>query len=305
MTNDVEEHSIALNKLDEGTAWRVYREGLPALLDLYARYDVEGTFYFTGTFAEMIPDSIDLVKDHGHEIGCHGYLHEVDRAFDVLSYEEQVRDLTLAKKAIETQAGTIEAFRAPAARINQHTVRALEVTGYLTDSSVSPQRFDGPLSFGGWNKINWLFAHRLPYHLNHDNPFQPGNSTILEIPISALLFAYIGTTMRVAPNLNRLLGKLLFRESRKRSMKPIVFLFHPVEVIEVKEKIETTRRVKSRLGYLFGDVIRQQLKLNNLGKNALKLSEEVLKEAKARDFEFVSAHRFRKIFEKHDSEVGR
>ena len=44
MTNDVEEHSIALNRLDDGTAWRVYREGLPKLLDLYSKYDVEGTF---------------------------------------------------------------------------------------------------------------------------------------------------------------------------------------------------------------------------------------------------------------------
>ena len=72
MTNDVEEHSIALNRLDDETAWRVYREGLPKLLDLYSKYDVEGTFYFTGTFAEKIPEAIELVMDYGHEIGCHG-----------------------------------------------------------------------------------------------------------------------------------------------------------------------------------------------------------------------------------------
>ena len=40
MTNDVEEHSIALNRLDDATAWRVYREGLPKLLELYSKYDV-------------------------------------------------------------------------------------------------------------------------------------------------------------------------------------------------------------------------------------------------------------------------
>ena len=100
MTNDVEEHSIALNRLDDETAWRVYREGLPKLLELYSKYDVEGTFYFTGTFVEKIPEAIELVMDYGHEIGCHGYSHEVDRAFDVLSYEEQVKDLKKAKKAI-------------------------------------------------------------------------------------------------------------------------------------------------------------------------------------------------------------
>ena len=50
----------------------------------------------------------------------------MDRAFDVLSYGEQVNDLKKAKKAIEAVAGRIEAFRAPAGRINNYTVKALE-----------------------------------------------------------------------------------------------------------------------------------------------------------------------------------
>ena len=43
MTTDVEEHSIALNRLDEETAWRVYLEGLPKLLDPYEKYDEVNT----------------------------------------------------------------------------------------------------------------------------------------------------------------------------------------------------------------------------------------------------------------------
>jgi len=38
-------------------------------------------FYFTGTMCELLPDSVDLVKAHGHETQ--------DKALDVLSYEEQ------------------------------------------------------------------------------------------------------------------------------------------------------------------------------------------------------------------------
>jgi len=194
VTNDVEEHSIALNRLDVGTAQEVYRKGIPRLLDLYAKYDVQGTFYFTGTFAERIPEALDPVIEHGHELGCHGYSHEITRAFDVLSYQEQVEDLRRAKKAIERIAGTIEAFRAPAARINRDTVKALEETGFRTDSSVSSQRFDGPLSFGSRKKIQWLFAPRLPYHLSYESPFREGDSGILEVPISAYLLAYVGST---------------------------------------------------------------------------------------------------------------
>jgi peptidoglycan/xylan/chitin deacetylase (PgdA/CDA1 family) len=93
MTNDVESFSIPRNKLDTGTIKEVYEVGLPRLLDLYARHDIKCTFYFTGRFAEQSPESVELVKSYGHEIGCHGYDHSPEKAFDVLSFEEQVNDL--------------------------------------------------------------------------------------------------------------------------------------------------------------------------------------------------------------------
>ena len=83
MTNDVESFSIPLNKLDVDTAKEVYEVGLPRLLDLYARHDIKCTFYFTGTMCELVPGSIDLVKAHGHEIGCHSYSHAENKALDV------------------------------------------------------------------------------------------------------------------------------------------------------------------------------------------------------------------------------
>ena len=71
---------------------QVHEEGLPCLLSLLAKHDVCGTFYFTGTFAEASPESVKLVCEHGHEVGCHGYDHSPHRAFDVLSYEEQFKE---------------------------------------------------------------------------------------------------------------------------------------------------------------------------------------------------------------------
>ena len=92
MTIDVEAFSIPLNREDPSVIKQVHEEGLPLLLDLFSKYDVEATFYFTGTFAEQSPESIELVKDHGHEIGCHGYDHSPQRA---VSYTH----LTLPTKA--------------------------------------------------------------------------------------------------------------------------------------------------------------------------------------------------------------
>ncbi len=179
-------------------------------------------------FAEQSPESVELVKEHGHEIGCHGYDHSPQRAFDVLSYEEQVNELKKAKKVIEDAAGRIEPFRAPMLRINKDTIRALEGTGFHSDSSVPSQRFDGPLTFGSKRKLKWLIAPRKPYMISSDSVVKSGSSNILEIPISATLFPFIGTTMRISPFITKILQKCLYHES-KTTGKPIVFLFHPNE----------------------------------------------------------------------------
>ena len=73
--------------------------GLPHLLNLYAKHDIKCTFYFTGTMCELVPDSVGLVKAHGHEIGCHSYSHAQDKALDVLSYEEQLNEIKKQKES--------------------------------------------------------------------------------------------------------------------------------------------------------------------------------------------------------------
>ena len=141
MTIDVECFSIPLNRCDDDTCREVYEAGLPRLLDLLARHGIQGTFYFTGKMAEMFPEAIELVMENGHEIGCHGYDHSPERAFDLLSYDEQVKELRRAKTVIEGVAGRVESFRAPMLRMNEATVRALEEAGFKTDSSVASQRY--------------------------------------------------------------------------------------------------------------------------------------------------------------------
>jgi len=292
ITNDVELHSIPKNTSDPSIVDEIYSIGLPRLLDLYAKYDVKSTFYFTGDFVELKPEAVELVKEYGHEIGCHGYTHDNDKAFDILSLEEQICHLNRAKRIIEPISGPIRAFKAPALRINENTIKALEITGFFIDSSVASQRFDGPLSFGSKKKLNWLLAPRLPYHASCDSPFKKGNSPILEIPISAAIFPYIGTFMRMNPKLFVLLEKMLFIESEV-TQKPIVFIFHPNECLDYKgnpeRKMIIERRSKSYLEYLFADKVRQNLKLKNLGLNSIRLLEDMIKRGKQSGFNFISA----------------
>ena len=295
MTNDVESFSIPLNKPDTVTAKEIYEVGLPRLLDLYARHDIKCTFYFTGTICELVPDSVDLVKAYGHEIGCHSYSHAQDKALDVLSYEEQLNEIKKAKNLIESIAGRIESFRAPALRLNEDTVKALEETGFTSDSSICPQRFDGPFTFGSKRKLKWLFAPRKPYFLSYESITRKGTSKILEIPISALLFSFSGTVMRRSPLITKMLQKYLFIEA-KRNDKPVVFLFHPNECLDFEGDAVPTRRSANFFEHLFADVIRQKLKLKNLGMNSLKLLDGILASASEYGFEFVSASEYTKMY---------
>jgi peptidoglycan/xylan/chitin deacetylase (PgdA/CDA1 family) len=296
MTNDVEAHSLSLNREDPGTVDLVHKVGLPRLLDLLSKHDVSSTFYFTGMFAEASPESVELVRDHGHEIGCHGYDHSSQRAFDLLGYEEQVNELKKAKNVIEPVAGRITSFRAPALRINEDTVRALEETGFSSDSSIASQRFDGPFTFGAAEKLKWLRAPRKPYMLSYESVVRQGNSGVLEVPISAFVFPFIGTVMRVSPLILKMLRKYLYYES-KNTGKPIVFLYHPNECLDVG-RVKAARRADNLMGYIFADVIRHRLKLRNLGVASLGLLDEVLVSAKDAGFEFMTVREYGKLVER-------
>ena len=231
LTNDVETTSIMNNCLSDETGKLVLREGMPLLLDLYEEFNIKTTFFFTAHIAKKFPEIVKMVIPYGHEVASHGYTHEPDRAFDILSLDEQIDNLTRSKKILEDISGQeVISFRAPAARVNKHTPVALRETGFKIDSSVASQRFDMFLSLGSLKKLNWLIAPRKPYFTNAGNLWKKGEGDIFEIPISALLMPYIGTTLRLFPHISHQLGKILSFEASK-VQKPIVFLTHPNEFI--------------------------------------------------------------------------
>jgi len=55
LTNDVETTSIWFNSLRDETGKKVLEEGMPILLDLYAKYNVRSTFFLQHTSPSFIP----------------------------------------------------------------------------------------------------------------------------------------------------------------------------------------------------------------------------------------------------------
>lgn len=266
LSNDVETTSIWFNTLSDETGLRVINEGMPILLDIYARYGIKSTFFIVGDMAQKWPEVVKMVSNAGHEVASHGWSHEVGQAFDVLSLDEQIRHLSKSKKLLEDISGQeVVSFRAPALRINKHTPIALTEAGYKYDSSVASQRFDMFMSFGSFRKMKWLIAPRKPYRTSPKSLIRRGTGSIVEIPLSALILPYTSTTLRIFPYLSSFQRRFVHLESTL-SGKPVVFDIHPNEFIdESVQPREINRRAEHFVGYVLADLIRSRLKVKNLG----------------------------------------
>jgi len=289
LSNDVETTSIWHNTLRDETGYKVLTEGMPLLLDLYAKYNIKSTFYFTGYIAKLFPEIVKMVVPYGHEVGSHGLSHTKENGFDVMPLEKQIVHLKTSKDIIENIIGEeIISFRAPALRVNNDTAIALSESNYKIDSSVASQRFDMFMSFGGVKKLNWLTAPRLPYRTNKDSLFKKGDGKIIEVPLSASLIPYLSTTMRVFPNFTALQRKIMAFESSKTG-KPIVFDTHPNEFIdESDEERQVNKRSKNIVASFLQDTLRSKLKVKNLGIKGIEIYEREINYFDKYEFEFCT-----------------
>ena len=110
------------------------RAGLPRLLRLFARHDVRATFFVPGFTGETHPDAVRAIVAGGHEVGHHGYLHEV---VSRLSPEEEGDVLERGCAALEHITGTRpRGYRAPMWELNYGTPELLAARGFVYDSSL-------------------------------------------------------------------------------------------------------------------------------------------------------------------------
>jgi peptidoglycan/xylan/chitin deacetylase (PgdA/CDA1 family) len=116
--------------------WGQYgnRVGVPRILRMLEQYDVPATFYVPAVVALLHPEEQRRVVGAGHEIGIHGWIHELNSA---LPYEAE-RDLLLrSADTLERVAGVRPVgLRTPSWDFSPHTLAIEREMGLLYDSSL-------------------------------------------------------------------------------------------------------------------------------------------------------------------------
>ena len=142
---DIEEwfHILNLPTMPQPDQW----ESLPqtvvsnteSLLEILEAKNVRATFFILGWIARRHPSLVERIHAAGHEIGCHGDMHDLCYEQGPERFEE---DLRRARDTLGNLLGIpILGYRAPGFSILAETPWAFEIIdrlGFVYDSSIFP-----------------------------------------------------------------------------------------------------------------------------------------------------------------------
>jgi polysaccharide deacetylase family protein (PEP-CTERM system associated) len=189
------------------------------LLELLDRQGVRGTFFILGWTAERHPELVRRIASAGHEVGSHGFAHELVYNQSPGEFRADVRR---ARHLLQDLSGQpVIGYRAPSYTIVERTQWALPILveeGYRYDSSIFPiprRRYGMPRA------PRWPWRMRLP-----------GGYTLAEFPLPTIrcgLFnapATGGAYLRLLP-----FGLQRWAIARMRAAgRPFVLTVHPWEL---------------------------------------------------------------------------
>lgn len=113
--------------------------GLERIRKLLAEYELTGTFFTPGHTALAYPQSVESLATDGHEIGHHGWVHEL---LSALSEREERSVIARGIEALESvTGGRPRGFRAPGWDLSTRTVDLLVEYGFSYDSSMAGNDF--------------------------------------------------------------------------------------------------------------------------------------------------------------------
>jgi peptidoglycan-N-acetylglucosamine deacetylase len=109
-------------------------EALPRILELLRQAEIAASFFVPAWVAEHHPDAVKTIVAGGHEVGCHGDVHEKVSDLDV---REEEKILLRSIDVLTRQAGRRPVgYRAPAWQLSPNTLGLLARQGFEYSSNM-------------------------------------------------------------------------------------------------------------------------------------------------------------------------
>lgn len=111
------------------------RVALPRVVKLMDEQNIPATFFFPAWSLKLAPEQAEVIQSSGlHEIGVHGWIHELNTVLDA---ETEERLLRQAIAEIERITGTRPVgYRAPSWNHSPNTLSIVRELGFLYESSL-------------------------------------------------------------------------------------------------------------------------------------------------------------------------
>lgn len=219
-TIDVEDwyHGIPVNEHIKTSAERRLHHSLNLLLELLTACKIKGTFFWLAPVALENPNLLQQVVNEGHEIGCHGWSHDLIYSMSPQQFREETH--RAANVLADLSGKPITAYRAAYFSITKSSLWALDILaelGFKYDSSIFPIQ-------------NWRYG--IPDFKPYPQRINTPSGDIYELPISVRRIlnqnvpASGGAYFRLYPY------KITSHHFRlaERENTPVIFYLHPWEL---------------------------------------------------------------------------
>ena len=110
------------------------RVAIPRIRKLLARHDIRGSFFVPAVVAELYPDEQRALVDEGHELGIHGWIHELNSKLPPA--DERTLQINSADVLERITGVRPVGIRTPSWDFSAHTLAISREIGLLYDSSL-------------------------------------------------------------------------------------------------------------------------------------------------------------------------
>jgi polysaccharide deacetylase family protein (PEP-CTERM system associated) len=201
------------------------------MLEILEASKVRATFFVLGWVAERIPKLVRTIAEAGHEVACHGHVHQLVYS---LQPNEFRADVSRAKHYLEDLLGMpVRGYRAPSFSITDWAIPILQELGFAYDSSFVPT-----IAHDLYGKLSGV---------DSDRPIALLSQGFHEVCISCLRIGKRGIPWGGGGYFRLVPYPLWIRGVRAvlRAGRPYVFYIHPWEIDPGQPRVSGVKPIQA------------------------------------------------------------